>query len=73
MNDERKKELRSKPFPIQGTTGKRDEPPTTIPWWLAEVAYEHYVRRFGNIQSLERIAERHGFGRAELISLIRRE
>lgn len=72
MNDERKKELRSKPFPIQGELKGR-KPRTVIPWWLAEIAFEHYRNKYGNAQSLERIAERQGFGRQELIDLIRRE
>jgi len=42
-----------------------------VPWWLAEIAYRHYVRLYGRAQSLERLAERGGFGRYELISLIR--
>lgn len=42
-----------------------------IPWWLAEIAYREYVRQFGGSQSLERISERGGFGRHELITLLR--
>ena len=45
----------------------------TVPWWLAEIAYEYYSSRHGTSQSLERLAERGGFGRAELLSLLRRE
>lgn len=57
-----------RPFPIQ-----RDgmEPATTIPWWLAEIAYREYSKRFGNQQSLERLHDRGGFGRAELVALLR--
>ncbi len=68
-------------FPIQGgnETQKMGEQalrsyrPCTVPWWLAEVAYESYVKSGGRGQSLERLAERGGFGRHELVALIRRE
>jgi hypothetical protein len=57
-----------KMFPIQADhTG----PATSVPWWIAEVAYQDYARRFGRDQSLERLAERGGFGRWELIDHIR--
>lgn len=61
--------------PIQAEYGRREEnkPATAIPWWLAELAYEYYAERNGTSQSLERIAERGGFGRDELVKLIRRE
>lgn len=58
------------PFPIQDDhTG----PASTIPWWLAEIAYESYAKSYGHRQTLERLSKRGGFGRAELVSLIRRE
>ena len=72
MNDEKK-------FPIQGGhnwNGKRTDrpvvqyPPSSIPWWLAEKAYAVYSGKFGNGQSLERLAERGGFGREELVWLL---
>ena len=53
-----------RPFPIMQAGN--------IPWWLAELAYEHYVRLFGT-QSLERLAERGGFGMLELLALLRRQ
>lgn len=40
--------------------------PRTIPWSLAERAYIDYSRRYGTNQSLERLAERGGFGPTEL-------
>lgn len=43
---------------------------STIPWWLAEIAYAEYSRRYGCSQSLERMAERGGFGREELLALL---
>jgi len=64
-------------FPIQGSL--RDElpygkaPACQIPWWLAEVAYKHYVELFGTQQSIERLAERGGFGRAEFLMLLRKQ
>lgn len=59
-------------FPIQAEW-KKGEMGCTVPWWLAEIAYDHYVKLFGNGQSLERIAERGGFGRDELLILLRKE
>lgn len=44
----------------------------SIPWWLAEIAFEYYHENWRE-QSLERLAERGGFGVAELVGLIRRE
>ncbi|CAM3463382.1 hypothetical protein COSO111634_16555 [Corallococcus soli] len=40
--------------------------PRSIPWSLAERAYADYSRRYGTSQSLERLAERGGFGPTEL-------
>lgn len=45
-------------FPIQGWK--------SIPWSIAEKAYADYSRRFGKNQSLERLAERGGFGAEEM-------
>ena len=61
----------SDPFPIQSEGGPGGS--GTIPWWLAMAAYDYYKSRFGASQSLERIAERGGFGRMELLHLLRRE
>ncbi len=70
----------TRPFPIQAGEPYRDKASrmvyprhSTIPWWLATEAYVYYVERFGNDQSLERIAQRGGFGRKELLWLLRRE
>ena len=52
-----------KRFPIQGGL--------TISWEAAEVAYKNYARFFGSSQSLERLAERGGFGLAEFSLLCR--
>jgi hypothetical protein len=54
-----------KMFPIQ--TQKGAEPhPLRIPWELAELAYSVYASRYGRSQSLERLAERGGFGPNEM-------
>ena len=70
----------TRPFPIQKelsqlVDGKREssKEKSAIPWWLAEIAYEYYREQFGGQQTLERLAERGGFGREELVHLIRRE
>ena len=44
-----------------------------IPWSLAEQAYKVYAARYGRGQSLERLAERGGFGLAELGDLLLRD
>jgi hypothetical protein len=62
----------TKPFPIQGTLRSGGGlKPSTISWWLAEIAYAEYKRRYGGQQSIERMAERGGFGRQELLDLLR--
>ena len=71
------------PFPIQGGTyrdedGKykrpiKEYPQTTVPWWIAQEAYKYYASKFGTGQSMERLAERGGFGRDELLMLLRKE
>lgn len=66
------------PFPVMAeqtrdSTGRVVHlPATTVPWWLASEAYEHYREVFGDPQPLERIADRGGFGRWELLALLRR-
>ena len=65
----------TRPFPIQSDNfvrGKGRPRCSVIPWWLAEIAYEYYHERNPD-QTLERLAERGGFGRDELVALIRRE
>lgn len=72
---------KEKLFPIQGgSSWKRDRDyrpvehygPSYIPWWLAEEAYEYYSNQYGTGQSLERLAERGGFGREELLFLLKK-
>lgn len=50
-----------KRFPIQQTG--------SVPWEAAEKAYTAYAARYGTGQSLERLAERGGFGLAEFAVL----
>lgn len=45
-------------FPIQGGS--------PIPWAVAERAYEAYSKQYGSGQTLERLAERGGFGVGEM-------
>ena len=69
MNDRKIDDTR--PFPIQGHGyGENEKKSSTIPWWLAEIAYEDY-EKYGSGQTLERLAERGGFGRQELVALLR--
>ncbi len=59
-------------FPIQSDifSEKRHPmnriPEGSVPWKLAECAYEVYSHIYGTDQSLERLAERGGFGWVEL-------
>jgi hypothetical protein len=52
----------SKRFPIQGGL--------TVSWEAAENAYRGYTRLYRDAQSLERIAERGGFGLGEFVGLV---
>jgi hypothetical protein len=54
--------LRAQPFPIQ-----RGEPVT---WEQAEWGYRCYAALYGTSQTLERLAERHGFGDLEMLSCV---
>jgi len=70
----------TRPFPIQAEMSHRNNEgifiypkKSSIPWWLAEEAYSFYSSKYGTGQSLERLAERGGFGRIELLMLIRKE
>ena len=69
----------NRPFPIQQETSRDEQthemirhPACTIPWWLAQEAYSYYSSRYGKSQTLERLAERGGFGRQELLGLLRK-
>lgn len=68
INDlDKPEESDTRPFPIQ-QEGRF--PSGTIPWWLAKEVYKTYGRAFGHDQSLERLAERGGFGRSEVVNLL---
>jgi hypothetical protein len=52
-------------FPIQSERGAKPHP-IRIPWSVAEKAFSVYSTRYGRDQSLERMAERGGFGPGEM-------
>lgn len=56
-------------FPIQQSTDRARKHPRAIPWSMAEVAYWSYEGRYGSEQSLERMAERGGYGWDEFCEL----
>ena len=41
-----------------------------IPEWLAKMVYKAYTNKYGTQQSYERMRERGGFGKAEVIMLL---
>jgi len=61
-------------FSIQGhfhNESRTEYESCEIPWWLAEIAWAEYARQGHGSQSCERINQRGGFGRHELLNLIR--
>lgn len=63
--------------PVQGRhliprmrTGAPGEAYGTVSWTEHEEAWRAYAKRYGTDQSAERIAERRGFGYAELTELL---
>jgi len=63
--------------PVQGDTGwitprrhPNARPPGTIAWDEHLAVWEAYAKRYGRSQSAERIAERGGFGFAEIVMLM---
>jgi hypothetical protein len=52
-------------FPIQTERGAKPHP-LRIPWSVAELAYSVYAAEYGRGQSLERLAQRGGFGPGEM-------
>lgn len=52
-------------FPIQTQRGAEPHP-LRIPWSIAELAYSVYAASYGRGQSLERLADRGGFGPDEM-------
>lgn len=62
--------MNQKMFPLQTSRRKGIVPgPLQIPWSVAEKAYGAYAREYGKGQSLERLAERGGFGWCEMDDL----
>lgn len=60
-----------KQFPIQRSYSKSVTAyRLLIPWSVAELAYSVYASRYGNGQTLERLAERGGFGPEEMDDLL---
>lgn len=59
---------KSRMFPLQ-TSRHAPSGPRQIPWTVAEIAYGEYSKRYGSSQSLERLAERGGFGWCEMDDL----
>lgn len=53
-------------FPLQASSKPTKPGPRQIPWSVAEMAYGAYSARYGTDQSLERLAERGGFGWNEM-------
>ena len=62
LNTAKEDKGRLRPFPLLSEKGICG----SIPWWVAEQAYITYAGRYGNEQSLERLAERGGFGISEM-------
>lgn len=57
-------------FPLQvERRGKTKPGPVSVPWSVAERAWVAYAQRYGTEQSVERLAERGGFGWSEMDDL----
>ena len=61
-------ETRKRRFPLQAYEMCRSL--ITVPWAYAEEAYKEYSAQFGTSQTLERLAERGGFGASEIVMLL---
>lgn len=63
-------------FPIQGGWNRanhKQEAASAIPWWLAEIVYQGYAKIYpcsARQQDLERMAERGGFSREEVVLFV---
>ena len=64
--DENKPEQVIRAFPIQIASYL----PASVPWPVAEEAYTEYAAQYGDLQTLERLAERGGFGMSEIAGLL---
>jgi hypothetical protein len=58
--------------PIDAPLQVRDHNVTTrrIPWWLHLLAWAGYARRFGSVQSPERLSDRGGFDPLEVVEAL---
>lgn len=59
-----------KRFPVMGVRSIMPNEIVSISWAQAEVVYKEYIRKFGDKQTLERIAERGGFYFEEIVGLL---
>lgn len=64
---ERERATKERRFPVMASRGPVAV--GSVPWSIAEEAYMVYAARYGNRQSLERLAERGGFSEGELDEL----
>ena len=55
-------------FPLQ-TSGRAAPGPVSVPWPVADRAWAEYSARYGRDQSVERLAQRGGFGWCEMDEL----
>jgi len=58
--------------PVQ-RNDRLNKPGGTIAWWEHEKAWAAYAKLYGNGQSAERIAERHGFCYGEVTEFLGHE
>ena len=56
--------------PIQADRFVRSGVKTTVPEWIARMAYEEYARQYGTSQSFNELHQRGGFGIQELMVLL---
>lgn len=56
-------------FPIQAIDAYTGNA-VAIPWEHAEEAYKEYSLQYGTSQSLQRLAERGGFGASEIVMFL---
>jgi hypothetical protein len=61
-----REEIEERRFPIQREYDRKAPHPLSVSWKTAELAYSVYSSKYGTSQSLERLAERGGFGATEM-------
>jgi hypothetical protein len=76
MTDERRAPVQGYISPVRlRRLGRAEQPgdfPGTISWAEHEEAWRDYAKRYGKDQSAERLAQRGGFGYAELVEHLKR-